>query len=102
MFSPKVDFRTYSTPERAWMPPCVVLVINDNLYGLMCKLSFTCRFVHWQPLGHVWVSRLNHEERRSLKVDQDKCKELHQDGSTSRRDEEGQAQDAPSLEDLML
>src|SRR3954471_18739778 len=44
----------------------------------------------------------NHEDRRSLKVDQDKCKELHQDGSTSRRDEEGQAQDAPSLEDLML
>src|SRR3954466_13539972 len=44
----------------------------------------------------------NHEERMSLKVDQEKCKELHQDGSTSRRDEEGQAQDAPSLEDLML
>ena len=30
------------------------------------------------------------------------CKELHQDGSTSSRDEEGRAQDAPSLEDLML
>ena len=21
--------------ESAWLPPCVVLVINDNLYGLM-------------------------------------------------------------------
>ncbi len=84
------------------MSPWVVLIINDNLYGLMCKLSLTCRFVHWHRLGHVLVSRLNHEERRSLKVDQDMCKELHQDGSTSRRDEEGRAQDAPSLEDLML
>ena len=37
-----------------------------------------------------------------MKVDQDKCKDLHQDGLTSRRDEEGQPQDAPSLEDLML
>ena len=25
--------------ERAWLPPCVVLVINDNLYGLMFALS---------------------------------------------------------------
>ena len=48
--------------ERACMPPCVVLVINDNLYGLMCKLSFTCRFVHWHRLGHVLVSRLEDEE----------------------------------------
>ena len=30
------------TCERAWLPPCVVLVINDNLYGLMCALSYTC------------------------------------------------------------
>src|SRR3954470_12656591 len=42
--------------------PCVVLVINDNLYGLMCKLSFTCRFVHWHRLGHVLVSRFEDEE----------------------------------------
>ena len=84
--------------ERACMPPCVVLVINDNLYGLMCKLTFTCRFVHWHRLGHVLVSRFkeeemskgfcvhwNHEERRSLKVDQYKCKEL-QDGSTLKKE----------------
>ena len=25
--------------ERAWLPPCVVLVINDNLYGLIFVLS---------------------------------------------------------------
>ena len=48
--------------ERACMPPCMVLVINDNLYGLMCKLSFTCRLVHWHHLGHVLVSRLEDEE----------------------------------------
>ena len=28
--------------ESAWLPPCVVLVINDNLYGLMCALSYIC------------------------------------------------------------
>ena len=32
--------------ERAWLPPCVVLVINDNLYGLMFVLSYSCRCVH--------------------------------------------------------
>ena len=26
--------------ESAWLPPCVVLVINDNLYGLMFVLSY--------------------------------------------------------------
>ena len=29
--------------ERAWLPPCVVLVINDNLYGLIFALSSMCR-----------------------------------------------------------
>ena len=28
--------------ERAWLLPYVVLVINDNLYGLMCALSYIC------------------------------------------------------------
>ena len=27
--------------ESAWLPPCVVSVINDNLYGLMFVLSYT-------------------------------------------------------------
>ena len=26
--------------ESAWLPPCVVLVINDNIYGLMFVLSY--------------------------------------------------------------
>ena len=26
--------------ESAWLPPYVVLVINDNLYGLICALSY--------------------------------------------------------------
>ena len=29
--------------ESAWLPPCVVLVINDNLYGLIFALSSMCR-----------------------------------------------------------
>ena len=32
--------------ESAWFPPCVVLVINDNLYGLIFVLSYICRCVH--------------------------------------------------------
>ena len=30
----------WMTGESAWLPPCVVLVINDNLYGLMFVLSY--------------------------------------------------------------
>ena len=59
--NPSIEFQPFVV-ERACMPPCVVLVINDNLYGLMCKLSSTCRFVHWHRLGHVLVSRLEDEE----------------------------------------
>ena len=29
--------------ESAWLPPCVVLVINDNPYGLIFALSSMCR-----------------------------------------------------------
>ena len=29
--------------ESAWLIPCMVLVINDNLYGLIFALSFMCR-----------------------------------------------------------
>ena len=29
-----------SSVESAWLPPCVVLVINDNLYGLIFVLSY--------------------------------------------------------------
>ena len=32
--------RAGATGESAWLPPCVVLVINDNLYGVMFVLSF--------------------------------------------------------------
>ena len=42
--------KTKNTPmhqgESAWLPLCVVLVINDNLYGLMFVLRFYCRCVH--------------------------------------------------------
>jgi hypothetical protein len=29
--------------ERSYLAPCVVLVINDNPYGLMVALSYMCR-----------------------------------------------------------
>ena len=29
--------------ESAWLPPCMILVINDNLYGLIFALSSMCR-----------------------------------------------------------
>ena len=44
------------------MPSCVVLVINDNLYGLMFALSYTSGNVHRQCLSHMVASRLKEEE----------------------------------------
>ena len=32
-----------TTAESAWLIPCMVLVINDNLYGLIFALSSMCR-----------------------------------------------------------
>ena len=40
--------------------PCVVLVINDNPYGLMFALRYPCRFVHCHHLNfHVLDSRFD-------------------------------------------
>jgi hypothetical protein len=38
-------FVSWSEPpsERSYRAPCVVLVINDNPYGLMVALSYMCR-----------------------------------------------------------
>ena len=33
----------YNVTESAWLIPCMVLVINDNLYGLIFALSYICR-----------------------------------------------------------
>ena len=35
-------------------PLFLVLVIDDNLYGLMVSLSYTLRFVHRQRLKIIW------------------------------------------------
>jgi hypothetical protein len=48
---------TPSVVERAWSPH-VVLVINDNPYGLIVALSYICRIVHRQCLSHMLASRL--------------------------------------------
>ena len=66
-----------SKAERAWLPPCVVLVINDNLYGLMFALSYTCRFGPYAMLDlHMLESRL----KKKLYVDQAKCKLINTQG----------------------
>ena len=39
------DFVKVDT-ERAWLPSCVVLVISENLYGLMFALSILVGLVH--------------------------------------------------------
>ena len=42
--------------ESECVAPCVVLVINDNPYGLMFVLSYSCRFVHWHRLNSMcWI-----------------------------------------------
>ncbi len=66
--------------ERICGPPCVVLVINDNLYGLMCVLSYTCRICPLALLGACVDFKID-EMRRTCVV---------------------QAQNAPSIEDLMV
>ena len=45
--------------------PCVVLVINDNLYGLMFALSYTLGNFHRQGLNHMVASRLKEEEEEN-------------------------------------
>ena len=38
------------------MPPCVVLVINDNPYGLMFLLRYSRRFSHRHHLNSMfWI-----------------------------------------------
>ena len=43
--------------ESAWLPPCMVLVINDNLYGLMFVLSYICRCVQLSCLISICWSQ---------------------------------------------
>ena len=66
--------------ERTCGPPCVVLVINDNLYGLMCVLSYTCRNCPLASLGACVGFKVDEMRRRYVV----------------------QAQNAPSIEDLMF
>ena len=58
------------TPESAWLIPCMVLVINDNLYGLMFALSYICRCCPFALLDlHLLESRLR-EKEEEVCVDQ--------------------------------
>ena len=43
--------------ESAWLIPCMVLAINDNLYGLMFVLSYICRCVHLSCLISICWSQ---------------------------------------------
>ena len=50
-------------------PSCVVLIINDNLSGLMVALSYPCRACPLAMLDHhVLVSRLKEEDEVMTKV----------------------------------
>ena len=58
--------------ERAWLPPYVVLVINDNLYLLMCVLSYICSVGPYGMLElHMLESKLKEEDYMLIKA---KCK----------------------------
>ena len=60
--------------ESAWLPPCVVLVINDNLYGLMFALSTFVGLVHsnaWTPyVGVKAKGRRLYVDQGLVRVDQ--------------------------------
>src|SRR4051812_32893858 len=46
----------FSKKLKGHVPSCLVLVIDDNLYGLMISLSYTLRFVHRQRLNIIcWL-----------------------------------------------
>src|SRR5680860_862206 len=49
--------------ESAWLPPCMILVINDNLYGLIFALSYICRLSFCLLVLHLLESRLREEEK---------------------------------------
>ena len=53
--------------ERAWLPPCVVLVINDNPYGLMFALRYSCRFVYRHHFGSMcWIQEEDHRRNQGV------------------------------------
>ena len=53
--------------ESAWLPPCVVLVINDNLYGLIFALRYLYRSCPWEKIGvHVLDSRRVYDYQGSI------------------------------------
>ena len=53
--------------ESAWLPPCVVLVINDNPYGLMFTLRYSYRSCPWENIGvHVLDSWRWHDDQCSI------------------------------------
>ena len=64
--------------QRAWLPPCVVLVINDNPYGLIFALSYIYRFGLYALLDlHVLESRIWEEDYMLIKA---KCKLINTEG----------------------
>ena len=60
--------------ESAWLPPCVVLIINDNLYGLIFVLSYTCRCPYALLDLHMLESRLREKDFSLIKA---KCKMIN-------------------------
>ena len=53
--------------ERACVAPCVVLVINDNLYRLMFALRYLYRSCPWEKIGvHVLDSRRLYDDQGSI------------------------------------
>ena len=51
------------------MPPYVVLLINDNPYGLMVALTYICRFGPYALLDlHILESRLREEDYMLIKA----------------------------------
>ena len=51
--------------ESAWLPPCMVLIINDNLYGLMFALIYICRCVHLHASSDIHCGPLRLDTKAS-------------------------------------
>ena len=58
----------YTPLKEHAVPPCLVLVIDDNLYGLMVALSYILRVCPWAFLGvHLLVSMIVCDDQGAIK-----------------------------------
>ena len=72
--------------ESAWLPPCVVLVINDTPYGLMFTLRYSYRscpleFMCWTLEDGMMTNALFKGLYEEWSCVEDEVQRRHEDGA---------------------